>query len=297
VQVAQVGPTNTPTPTPINCFQGWSNSLGSTSLSGNAGDTINQTLTITYNNPASCGGSATFGISHSYPSGWVINNLPASVQLAPGQSITIPFTISISTGAQIQDYLLQYWVNSGGQPMNATVHVLATATPPEEQMFGNFNAKMYGSYALFEYSYNANGNVSGRLDVSTDPNGLNTTAVPPSNGTRYGFAYNSGSAMDASNQANPSTVRGFISSSPQSWAGWQCGATIYYRMYNSGDLRIKSPVKSAVVDCNTVVNVLPWEPWNYAIYQGVYDARYDADSNGVINYTDYWILVRATQLR
>jgi len=114
VQVAQVGPTNTPTPTPINCFQGWSNSLGSTSLSGNAGDTINQTLTITYNNPASCGGSATFGISHSYPSGWVINNLPASVQLAPGQSITIPFTISISTGAQIQDYLLQYWVNSGG---------------------------------------------------------------------------------------------------------------------------------------------------------------------------------------
>lgn len=297
VQIAQVGPPPTPTPTPINCFQGWSNSLGSTSLSGNAGDTLNQTLTITYNNPPSCGGSATFGISHSYPSGWIINNLPPSVQLAPGQSITIPFTIKISTGALVQDYLTQYWVNSGGQPMNATIHVLATATPPEEQMFSNFNAKSYGSYALFEYSYNATGNVSGRLDVSTDPNGLNTTTTPPPAGTRYGFAFNSGSAMDSSNQSIPTTVHGFINSSPQSWAGWQCGATIYYRMYNSGDLRIKSPVKSTIVDCTTQIDVLPWNPWYAAIYQGVYDSRYDADNNGTINYIDYWILVRATRLR
>ncbi len=297
VQVSQVGPTNTPTPTPVNCFQGWSNSLGSSSLSGNAGDTINQTLTITYNNPPSCGGSANFAISHSYPSGWVINNLPPSVNLTPGQSITIPFTITISTGAQVQDYLLQYWINSGGQPMNATVHVLQTAQPPQDQLFSNFNAKSYGNYALFEYSYNATGAVSGRLDVSTDPNGLNTTAAPAPAGTRYGFAFNSGSAMDASNNPVSSSVRGFIVSSPSSWTGWQGGATIYYRMYNDGDKRIMSPVKSTVVDCITAVDVLPWSPWYPAIYQGVYDARYDADHNGVINYTDYWILVRATRLR
>lgn len=295
VQVAQVGPTNTPTPTPINCFQGWSNSLGSTSMSGNAGDTISQTLTITYLNPAVCG-AATFAISHSYPSGWVIHDLPPSVQLTGGQSVTIPFTITISTGAQVQDYTLQYWINSGGLPMNATVHVLHVATPPEEQLFSNFNTKLYANYATFEYSYNASGNVSGRLDVSTDPNGLNTTTNPPA-ATRFGFAFNSGSAWDATNTAGPSTVRGFIVSSPQSWTGWQCGATIYYRMYNSGDLRIKSPVQSGVVDCNTQVNVLPWTPWYSAIYQGVYDSRYDADNNGVINYTDYWILVRATKLR
>ena len=181
--------------------------------------------------------------------------------------------------------------------MNATVHVLQTAQPPQDQLFSNFNAKSYGNYALFEYSYNATGAVSGRLDVSTDPNGLNTTAAPAPAGTRYGFAFNSGSAMDASNNPVSSSVRGFIVSSPSSWTGWQCGATIYYRMYNDGDKRIMSPVKSTVVDCITAVDVLPWSPWYPAIYQGVYDARYDADHNGVINYTDYWILVRATRLR
>lgn len=297
IQVAQVGPTNTPTPTPINCFHAWSNSLGSTSMSGNAGDTLNQTLTITNNNPASCG-SALFAISYAYPSGWLINGLqPPSVSVAGGQTVTLPITIGISTGAQIQDYTTQFWVNSGNNPLNATIHVLGTATPPEEQMFSNFGGKSYGNYATFEFSYNAQGAVSSRLDVSTDPNGLNTTAAPAPAGTRYGFGFTSGYAWESTNNPSPSAVRGFIISSPQSWSGWQCGATIYYRMYNSGDLRIKSPVKSTVVDCNTSVNVLPWDPWYAAIYQGVYDSRYDVDNNGVINYIDYWNLVRATRLR
>jgi uncharacterized membrane protein len=296
VQVAQVGPTPTPTPTPINCFQGWTNSLGSTSMSGKAGDTINETLTITYNNPPSCG-TATFGISYSYPSGWIINGLmPPSVKLTGGQSVTIPISITISTGAQVQDYLLQFWVNNGSNNMNATVHVLSASQPPTQQMFSNLNAKMYGTYSLFEYSYNATGAVGMRLDVATDPTALNQTVGPNAN-ARYGFAYNYGSPMDASNLPTPTTIEGLINSSPQAWDGWKCGSTIYYRIYNSGDLRIASPVSSATVDCTTVVNVLPWDPWYAAIYQGVYDSRYDVDNNGKVDWNDYWILVRATRLR
>ncbi len=296
IQIAQVGPTNTPTPTPVNCFQGWSQSLGSTSLSGNAGDTINETLTVTNNNPASCG-SAQFVISYAYPTGWIINGLmPPSVILNGGESKTFQIPITISSGAQVQDYLLQFWVNNGSNNMNATVHVLSTGQPPSSQMFSNFNPKMYNNYALFEYSYNATGPVGTRLDVATDPSLLNQTSGSSPN-ARYYFASNYGSPMDASNKATPSTVEGFISSSPQSWSGWKCGATIYYRMYNSGDLRIMSPIQSGVVDCTTVVDVLPWTPWYAAIYQGVYDARYDVDHNNVINYTDYWMLVRATRLR
>lgn len=180
--------------------------------------------------------------------------------------------------------------------MNATVHVLSTGQPPSSQMFSNFNPKMYNNYALFEYSYNATGPVGTRLDVATDPSLLNQTTGSSPN-ARYYFASNYGSPMDASNKATPSTVEGFINSSPQSWSGWKCGATIYYRMYSSGDLRIMSPIQSGVVDCTTVVDVLPWTPWYAAIYQGVYDARYDVDHNNVINYTDYWMLVRATRLR
>lgn len=180
--------------------------------------------------------------------------------------------------------------------MNTTVHVLSASQPPEQQQFSNFNPKMYGNYALFEYSYNATGAVSGRLDVATNPSALEQTTGPNAS-ARYGFASNYGSTMDSSNSPKPSSVRSFIVSSPQSWNGWQCGQTIYYRMYNSGDLRIKSPVQSGVVDCTTVIDVLPWSPWYSAIYQGVYDSRYDVDNNGIINYDDYWLLVRATRLR
>ncbi|MGE5041914.1 MAG: prepilin-type N-terminal cleavage/methylation domain-containing protein [Candidatus Levyibacteriota bacterium] len=296
IQVAQVGPTNTPTPTPISCTQGWTKSLGSASMSGNGGDTINQSLTITNNNPAGCG-SAVFTISYSEPSGWTTLSLPPSITLSGGQSTTIPFTITISTGALVGDYTTQYWINSGDTPVNATIHVLSTGTPPSGQMFSNFGGKFYGDYALFEFSYNMNGTGNFRLDVASDPSALNQT-VGPNPLAYYGFAFTSGNAMDASNTATPTSVRGFIKSSPSAtWSGWKCGSTIYYRMYNSGDLRIMSPIQSATVDCTTVVNVLPWDAWYKAIYYGVYDSRYDADNNGVVNWTDYWILVRATRLR
>lgn len=296
IQVQQVGPTSTPTPTPASCTQGWSNSLGSTNLSGNAGDTLNQTLTITNKNPASCG-SATFTISYATPASWVTLGLSTSVSIPSGQTKIIPFTIFITTGAQIGDYITQYWVNSGGLPVNATIHVLNTAPAPDHQMFSNFGGKFYGDYATFEYSYDAYGTGNFRLDVASDPTALNQT-TGPNTAAYYGFAFNSGNAWDASNTAIPTSVRGFIKSSPTSyWTGWKCGSTVYYRIYNSGDLRIMSPIQSAVVDCTTAVGVLPWDSWYSAIYQGKYDARYDADNNGFINWTDYWILVRATRLR
>jgi prepilin-type N-terminal cleavage/methylation domain-containing protein len=295
IQVIQLGPTSTPTPTPISCTQPWTQSLGSTSMSGNAGDTLNQTLTITNNNAPTCG-FGTFAISYSQPSGTTTLNLPPSVSLTGGQSVTIPFTITMSTGAQIGDYLFQYWINSGGLPLNATIHVIGTATPPETQMFSNFGGKLYGDYATFEFSYNAQGSGDFRLDVATTPSALDQTTGPNST-ARYGFAFTSGHTWDSSNLTTPSSIRGFIQSSPQSWSGYRCGERIYWRMYNSGDLRIKSTVQSGVVDCTTIVNILPWSPWYAAIYQGVYDARYDTDNNGRVDWTDYWILVRATRLR
>lgn len=295
VQVQQLGPTNTPTPTPIICSNPWSQSLGNTTLSGNAGDTLNQTITITNNNSTACG-SAIFTISYSEPGGFVTNNLPPSVTLAGGQSTTIPFTITISTGAQIQSYETQYWIDSGGAPLNATINVTGTSSPPVQQLFSNFSTRPYGTYALFMFSYNMNGTGDFRMDVATDPTALNQT-IGPNSAARYGWAYTTGNAMDASNTATPASTRSFIVSSPQSWNGWQCGSTIYYRMYNDGDLRIASPIESTTVDCTTVVNVLPWSGWYAAIYQGIYNSQYDANHDGVVNWVDYWILVIATELR
>ena len=142
-----------------------------------------------------------------------------------------------------------------------------------------------------------NGTGGFRLDVATDPSQLNQTTGINGSTVDRNFSSTPGSAMDASNTATPTSTRGFIVSSPQSWSGWTCGATIYYRMYNSGDLRIASPIESTIVDCKTIINVLPWNPWYAAIYNGVYDARYDADNNGVVDWNDYWILVKATELR
>jgi len=295
VQVQQVGPTNTPTPTPIVCSNPWSQSLGNTTLSGNAGDTLNQTLTITNNNSSACG-SAVFTISYSEPAGFVTNSLPPSVTLAGGQSTTIPFTITISTGAQVQSYETQYWIDSGSNPLNTTINVTGTTSPPAQQMFSNFSTRPYGTYALFMFSYNMNGTSDFRLDVATNPSALNQT-VGPNSTAYYGWAYTTGNAMDASNNATPASTRGFIVSSPQSWSGWKCGSTIYYRMYNDGDLAIASPIESTTVDCSTVVNVLPWAGWYTAIYQGIYNPVYDANHDGVVNWVDYWILVIATQLR
>lgn len=294
IQVQQVGPTNTPTPAPISC-NNWTQSLASTSLSGNAGDTLPESITFTNNNPAGCN-PITFPISYAYPSGFTMLNIPPSVTVSSGQSTTVPFSIIISTGASIQDYLAEFWTYSGGANMNVTIHVTGTSQPPQQQMFSNFGGHQYGDYATFEFSYNAIGSSDLRLDVATDPSALNQTTGPNS-AAYYGFAYSNGIAWDASNNATPTSVRGFIVSTPTSWSGWKCGATIYYRMYNNGDLRITSPIQSTVVDCNTVVTVLPWSPWYSAIYQGVYDSRYDVDNNGIVNWNDYWILVRATRLR
>lgn len=295
IQVQQVGPTNTPTPAPVSCTGSWSQSLGNTYLSGNAGETLSQTITITNNNPTNCTTQVTYGFSSYRPSGFTFLNVPPSVKLSGGQSITIPISIIIPTGAQIQDNQMGFWIN-GGTAMNMTVHVTGTADAPQEQMFSNFGAKLYGSYALFEFSYNAYGESGFRLDIATDPTVLNQ--ISGANSTiYYSFASTPGRALDASNITTPTSVRGFIQSSPQYWSRWQCGAMIYWRMYFVGDLRIKSPIQSGVVDCTTVVNVLPWSPWYDAIYRGIYDARYDADNNGIVDWTDYWVLVRATRLR
>jgi len=301
VQVLQPAPTNTPappTPTPINCFNYPSQSLATTTYSGVAGEVLNESLTITNNNPASCG-SAVIGIDHYEPTDFVLNGIPAaSVTLAGGQSTTIHYTITISTGAQIQDYTMGIWLNtSPAPPMTITIHVTGTTNPPNQQMFSNFSTRPYGTYALFMYSYDIYGTSGFRLDVATNPTDLNQTSGTYDGTIRYDFATDTGSAMDASNIATPTSTRGFIVSNPQSWSGWKCGSTIYYRMYNEGDMRIMSPIESTTVDCNTVVNVLPWNPWYAAIYQGVYDARYDVDHNGVVDWNDYWILVKATQLR
>ena len=264
-------------------------------MSGNAGDELDESFTITNNNPAGCG-SAVIGFSYGRPVGWTFPNLPPSVAVGGGKSVTVPFKIGISTGAQVQDYLLQFWLGSNQNPTTITIHVLSTGSAPSGQFFSNMTPKMFANYALIEYSYNATTATNVRLDLATDPTLLNQTSGTSPN-ARYNYGFGFGSPMDASNKATPTTIEGIILSSPQSWTAWQCGRTIYYRFYNAGDTRIASPIQSGVVDCTTVVDVLPWNPWYAAIYQGVYDARYDADNNGVINYTDYWILVRATRLR
>ena len=295
VTVSGTAPTSTPIPTSVPCISGFTASLGSNSLSGNAGATVNQSLYLKNNNPAGCG-SAVFAISYAVPSGYAVSGLPPSKSLTGGQETTINYTITISTGASISDQTHQVWINSGSQPMNTTIHVTGTTTPPETQMFGNLSARMYGDYALFKFSYNANGTGSFRVDTSTQAQELDKTSNPAAN-TRFGFAFSSGTPMDPSNNATPDSIRAAIQRTPQGWPSWTCGTTIYWRMYDSSDLRVKSPIQSGTVDCSTQIDILPWEPWYDAIYRNVYDSRYDTNNDNSVNWTDYWVLVDQTRLR
>ncbi len=324
-------PTMTPTSPPINCTQGWSSNLGSTSLSGNAGDTVSQSITITNNNSSSCG-SALFTISYGYPSGWTINNLPASVTLVGGETKTIPFTITINPQAQAGDYTTQFWILSGSQPMNGTIHVLnsgptTTPTPttpgitcnnlPSDlpSQTGQVKAYLYKDEAVFNI---CNAPMSGyfQIDISYDPSfpspAFNNFSIPDwtrwdrgsccQTVTGIAFAQNNSWGTPFQNFGPLATgimIRpnnggyGFIPAN-QVWANWQCGKTLYWRlseMYNPAN--VISPTYSATISC-TIPQRLYYADWsNYfnGTNQVQYDSRWDANGNGVMDKYDYQILV------
>jgi prepilin-type N-terminal cleavage/methylation domain-containing protein len=291
-----ITPTTPPTPTPNPCTQGFSASLSRPLIETPAGQTVAQTLTITNNNPVSCG-TTNYAISYSHPTVLDFLNLPPSINLSGGQSQAINFSIIVTASAAVGDHLTQFWINNSS-PYNATIRVTATApTPtPSTNMFSNLSAKTYGDYAMFKYSYAGWGLSDFRVDVATNPTALNQT-VGPNDYARYGFAFGSGTPMDPSNTATPTSIRSVIQTTPQGWYKWTCGTTIYWRMYKSAETSIMSQIQTSVVDCTTQINILPWAPWYQAIYYGVYDARYDPNNDGVVNWYDYWILVDQTRLR
>jgi len=289
-------PTSVPTPTPNPCSQGFTSSLIHPLIETPADRTVSQTLTIRNDNPVGCG-SRNFAISYSHPAVFGIFNLPPSVSLSGGQVQNIDFSIIVTPSATVGDHLTQFWVNSSS-PVNGTVRVTASApTPtPSTNMFSNLSVRSYGDYALFKFTYAGWGLSDFRVDVAEIATALYQT-VGPNAFAMYGFAFGSGTPMDPSNQATPTSVRAIIQKTPQSWSKWTCGRTIYWRMYKSSQLTISSPIQTTVVDCATQIDILPWEPWYSAIYYGVYDARYDPDQNGVVNWYDYWTLVDQTRLR
>ncbi len=332
VQVQQLGPTNTPTPTPITCTNGWSNSLGSTSMSGNPGDTLNQTITITNNNPSSCG-SVLYTISYSYPSGWTIANLPASVTVNGGETKTIPFTIKISPQAVQNDYTLQYWILSGSQPMNSTIHVLSsgptlTPTPTTPGITcGNLSPDLPsqpGQVKAFLYKDDASFNVCQaptsdyfEIDVSYDPafpspafDNLHNipdwtrwdrgsccqtmTGIAFAQNNSWGIPYQRYGPLASGLIIRPNNGGyGFIPAN-QVWANWQCGRTLYWRLSKMYDpTTVISPTYSAVISCDTPQRLYygDWSLYYDGTKQVKYDARWDANSNGVMDYDDYWILV------
>lgn len=331
IQVTQLGPTNTPTPTPVTCTHGWTNSLGSTSMSGNPGDTINQTISITNNNPASCG-SVLFTISYSYPTGWTITNLPPSVSIAGGETKTIPFTIKISPQAQQNDYTLQYWILSGSAPMNSTVHVLSsgptlTPTPTTPGITcGNLSSglpSLPGQVKAYLYKDDASFNIcqaptSGyfQIDISYDPGfpqpAFNNFSTP--DWTRWdrgsccqtvtGIAFAQNNSWGTPFQRYGPLATGIIIRpnnggygvipAYQVWANWQCGKTLYWRLSKMYDpTTVISPTYSAVISCDMPQRLYYGDWGNY--YDGTkqvkYDARWDANANGVMDNDDYNILV------
>lgn len=312
VQVQQLGPTNTPTPTPVTCTNGWSNSLGSTSMSGNPGDTLNQTITITNNNAPSCG-SVLYTISYSYPSGWSVINLPASVTVTGGETKTIPFSIKISPQAQQNDYIMQYWVLSGSQPMNSTIHVLSsgptiTPTPTTPGITcGNLSPdlpSLPGQVKAYLYKDDASFNicqapVSGyfEIDVSYDPtfsapafDNLHNipdwtrwdrgaccqtmTGIAFAQNNTWGIPYQRYGPLASGLIIRPNNGGyGFIPAN-QVWANWQCGKTLYWRLSKMYDpTTVISPTYSAVISCDTPQR-LYYGDWSL-YYDGTKQVKYD----------------------
>ncbi len=86
-----------------------------------------------------------------------------------------------------------------------------------------------------------------------------------------------------------------------------CGKTIYWRIANyyndSATDKKVGPTYTGVIDCTTKVGIVdPPLSW-YTVYdqmnsrQKMYDASWDHDKNGVIDWTDYWLGAFSTKNR
>ena len=78
-------------------------SLSPSSQSGNPGQTLNYTVTVTNNDNSACG-SSTFNLTYSCPSGWTCNLAASSLSLNPGSSGSTTLSVTSSTTATAGSY-------------------------------------------------------------------------------------------------------------------------------------------------------------------------------------------------
>jgi hypothetical protein len=88
----------------------------------------------------------------------------------------------------------------------------------------------------------------------------------------------------------------------------QCGKTIYWRVVSDSNPALTSETYATVEDCQTKVNAFPVPNDWYKYYPYInadgsvrvgqpYDALWDPNNDGLVDWIDYWILAMETRIR
>jgi len=105
-------------------------SLTPSSQSGNPGQTLTYTATVTNNDSSACGAS-TFNLTYSCPSGWTCSLSSSSQTISPGSSASVTLSVTSPTTATAGGYTVSVTAtNSAATSYSGTGYATYTVTAP-----------------------------------------------------------------------------------------------------------------------------------------------------------------------
>ncbi len=192
---------------------------------------------------------------------------------------------------------------------------LPTATPTPQTIpgYANDQTKFFQTYAVYFFDYPGfpppAGGWSTHISLNPDFSGDYTQ-------TYRNFGIPSAYSQDAPLNQSYAALRtitkkyvGFtsVTTGITPYSSSNCGKTIYWRIANyynpNATDKKEGPTYTAILDCTTKVGIVdPPLSW-YSVFdmltyqQKQYQASWDFDHNGIINFTDYWLGAFSTKIR
>ena len=269
-------------------------------LSGGSTKTIPFTMTVPITNTAAGNYIYQFWVAKQGQSS--VNPVNGSVQVTQGSPTSVPTPTSAPTAT----------------PTPTTIPTSAPTNPPinYDDIVPGYKidqTKFFKTYAVYFFDYPGfqpsgagwNMQISLRSDFAGDyTQQSNMFGIPSS--------YSQDAPLNVSYavlRSITSKYVGFTSiTSGYSFYNNGCGKTVYWRITNwyspTATDKKNGPTYTGVIDCTTKVNVVdPPLSWYTVFDQGgtnqqkQYQASWDYDKNGVIDWTDYWLGAFSTKFR
>jgi hypothetical protein len=122
-------------PTPVCTADAPQVSLAPASQSANAGSTVNYTVELTNRDSEACA-SSTFALSENVPTGWNGSLSATALQLAPGSTGTVTFSVTSTGTATPGSYTLPVGVSDTAEPVHdaaaSATYLVNETTPPTD---------------------------------------------------------------------------------------------------------------------------------------------------------------------